>query len=176
MKLINIANSRWMKYKIVKIEKLSGKRASIYSVLMNNETSTLFDNFLTENSISFKSETKDIFKRLNSIGKEVGARDIFFKDFEGKPGDGVCALFDIPKSNLRLYCIKYGTQIVILGGGGFKSKSTKALQETKKLEKENYLLRTISSQITQRIKDKDIKFTESGHDFIGDLDFNDDEN
>ncbi|MBD3750118.1 MAG: hypothetical protein IE931_11550 [Sphingobacteriales bacterium] len=165
-----------MKYKIVKLERLSGEMASIYSIVMNNEISTLFDNFLKENMISFKDETIDIFKRLNSIGKELGARDVFFKDFEGKPGDGVCALFDVPYSNLRLYCIKYGTQIVILGGGGFKSKSTRALQETKKLEDENYLLRSISAQITQRIKDKDIRFTESGHDFIGDLDFNDDEN
>ena len=126
-----------MKYKIVKLEKLSGKMASIYSLVMNDEKSTLFDNFLKENMISFKDETFDIFKRLNSIGKELGARDIFFKDFEGKPGDGVCALFDVPNSNLRLYCIKYGTQIVILGSGGFKSKSTRALQETKKLEDEN---------------------------------------
>jgi hypothetical protein len=165
-----------MKYKIVKLEKLSGNKASIYSIVINNEKSTLFDNFLKENIISFKDETIDIFKRLNSIGKELGARDIFFKDFEGKPGDGVCALFDVPNSNLRLYCIKYGTQIVILGSGGFKSKSTRALQETKKLEEENYLLRSISAQITQRIKDKGIRFTESGHDFIGDLDFNDDEN
>lgn len=165
-----------MKYRIVKLEKLSGKSASIYSVLINDEERTLFDNFLKENIILFKDETKDIFKRLNSIGKEVGARDYFFKDFEGIPGDGICALFDKPNSNLRLYCIKYGTQIVILGSGGFKSKSTRTLQQTKKLEEENYLLRKISSQITQRIKDKEIRFTESGHDFIGDLNFNDDEN
>jgi putative component of toxin-antitoxin plasmid stabilization module len=165
-----------MKYKIVKLEKLSGKRASIYSVLMNDKKTTLFDEFLKENGISFKSETKDIFMRLNSIGKEVGARNNFFKDFEGKPGDGICALYDNPNSKLRLYCIKYGTQIIILGGGGFKSKSTKAFQETKKLEDENYLLRKISSQITQRIIDKDIRFTQDGQGFIGNLDFNDDEN
>ncbi len=165
-----------MKFKIIKLENLSGKGASIYSIIMNNEKKTLFENFLTENKNSFKDETIDILKRLNSIGKELGARSVFFKDFEGKPGDGICALFDVPNSNLRLYCIKYGTQIIILGSGGFKSKSTKALQETKKLQEENYLLRIISSQITQRIIDKDIRFTESGNDFIGDLEFNNHEN
>jgi hypothetical protein len=39
---------------------------------------------------------------------------------EGKYGDGVSALFDKPKYKLRLYCIRYGTQIIIVGWGGEK--------------------------------------------------------
>ena len=165
-----------MKFTIVKLEKFSGKGASIYTIRIIDANTTLFDQFLIENKNSFISETKDIIQRLKIIGESLGAKDNFFKKHEGKPGDGVCALFDIPHSKLRLYCIRYGTQIVILGSGGYKSKSTKALQETKKLEDENYLLRRMSSQITQRIKDREIIYTNNGFDFTGDLEFNDDEN
>ena len=55
---------------------------------------------------------------------------------EGIPGDGVCALFDLPNSNLRLYCIRYGNSIIILGGGGQKPKTISAFQENEKLAKQ----------------------------------------
>ncbi len=95
-----------MKCKLVKIDSLSGKEASIYSVYLEDESTTLFEKFVNEYSISFKSETKDIIQRLRTIGTKTGARVQFFKEWEGAPGDGVCALYDIPNSNLRLYCIR----------------------------------------------------------------------
>lgn len=60
-------------------------------------------------------------QRLKIIGTKTGAREQFFKLHEGNPGDGVCALFDLPDKNLRLYCIRYNTQIIILGGGWNKT-------------------------------------------------------
>jgi hypothetical protein len=45
-----------MKYKLVKIDKLSGNRASIYSIIQDDEDVTFLDKFVAENSISFKSE------------------------------------------------------------------------------------------------------------------------
>ncbi len=164
-----------MRYKLVKIAKLSGYEASLYSIYLEDEQRTLFDRFLEENKNSFKSELKDIYVRLNTIGHQTGAIEDFFKLREGKPGDGVSALFDIPKSNLRLYCIRYGSLIVILGGGGFKPKSIRALQEDKKLEDENFLMRQISQDIQKRMNDKEIYFTDDYKDFEGDLNFNDED-
>jgi len=140
-----------MKYKIIKINNISGKEASVYSIILNNEEETLLNKFVKENEISFKSETKDILKRLYSIGHTTGARIQFFKEWEGKPGDGVCALFDIPTSDIR------------------------TLQQVDKLKAENYLLREISVQITQRIKDKEISYTNDFLNFEGNLEFNDEE-
>jgi len=113
-----------------------------------------------------------MIQRLKVIGKSTGARMKFFKDKEGKPGDGVSALYDIPGTKLRLYCIRYGTELIILGGGGAKKKSIKALQEDEKLKKENYLLRKISEEITKRIKTKDIEWSNDHMDLIGALEFN----
>ncbi|WP_422358582.1 hypothetical protein [Reichenbachiella sp.] len=161
-----------MNCRLVKLSKFSGTNASIYSVIENNESKTLFDNFINENKDSFLSELKNIAKRLHTIGN-IGAREQFFKHKEGVPGDGVCALYDEPNSNLRLYCIRYGTQIIVLGSGGYKPKNIRALQEDQKLEDSNYQLRWLSKEITEKIRDKEITFSEDGLDFIGDLEFND---
>lgn len=162
-----------MEYELVKLSKLSGQEASVYSVYLKDEQRTLFDRFLEENKNSFKSELNTILIRLKTIGHDTGARKQFFKTNEGKPGDGVCALFDIPKSNLRLYCIRYGTLLVILGGGGYKPKTMRALQEDPKLEEESLLMRKISKDIQNRMKEKELSFTDDYMDFEGDLIFND---
>ena len=164
-----------MKYKLVKLQKLSGNKSSIYSVVQNDEPESFLENFVRENKISFIDETKNILMRLKSIGHTTGARENFFKIFEGKAGDGVYALYDEPGSNLRLYCIRYGTQLVVVGNGGPKPKRISALQDDDKLTDENYFLRWLSGEITIRIKDKEILYTNDHLDFAGNLEFEDDE-
>ena len=96
-------------------------------------------------------------------------------DRRARPGDLVCALFDIPNSNLRLYCIRFGNSLIILGGGGEKKKTIKAFQEVDKLKEENYILREISAQIAERIKEKDITFSYDGTEITGELEFENNE-
>ena len=164
-----------MKCSLIKIEKLSGDKASIYSVYVDDDQETLFEKFIRENLISFKDETKDIIKRLKTMGHKTGAREQFFKLEEGIPGDGVCALYDDPDSKLRLYCIRYGTQIIVIGNGGPKSKNFRAFQEDEKLTKENYFLRWLSQQITNRIREGEISYSDDYMDFIGNLKFRKDD-
>lgn len=159
-----------MKCKLVKLEQLSGNEATLYSVLLENEHKTLYQVFLEENLISFKSEVIEMNGRLKAIGK-IGAREGFFKLKEGVPGDGVCALYDEDESNLRLYCIRYGNDIVVLGGGGQKPKDIRALQESPKLKKENYVMRSLSKAIQEKIRDKEIKFSSDRLSFEGELEF-----
>lgn len=160
-----------MKYKLVKITKFSGKMASVYTLLIENEhgefQESLFDIFINENKALFLSEIKDIFSRLKTIGHNTGARESYFKINEGAPGDGVCALYDSPNKKLRLYCIRYGTELIILGGGG--PKNVKALQDDKKLENENYFLRWLSNKITEYRKCGDLSFSNDFMDFEGSL-------
>ncbi len=164
-----------MRYKLIKLSRFSGNKASIYSITVNDEQETLLDKFINENNISFLGEIKNILMRLRTIGQKTGARIDFFKEFEGKPGDGVCALYDDEDSNLRLYCIRYGTQLVVIGNGGPKPKSISSFQDDKKLTCENYFLRWLSDEITIRIKEKEICYINDFLDFSGDLEFQDDE-
>ncbi|MGM0497528.1 MAG: hypothetical protein ACQESJ_06380, partial [Bacteroidota bacterium] len=153
----------------IKEEKLSGKEASIYSIFLEEEQETLFNRFINENKNSFKSELKDIINRIKVIGHKTGAREQFFKLKEGKPGDGVCALYDRPDKNLRLYCIRYGKTIILLGGGG--QKDTNTLQEEPKLKQENYILRKVAKEIQEKMQEGEIKFSDDYMSFLGDLEF-----
>lgn len=161
-----------MKYKLVKLTDLSGNEASVYSIYLEEEGRTLYDRFLIENLNSFKSEIIDINQRLKTIGNDVGARHNFFKHHEGVPGDGVCALYDNPDKILRLYCIRYGSVCVVLGGGGEKPQTIRRLQESSKLSEENNLMKKISKDIQQKMKEGEIRFSNDGIDFEGDLTFN----
>ncbi len=162
-----------MKYEILKIPRLSGDRASIYTILVVEDNETLLDKFVKENSTDFPDEIKDILQRMRAIGYKTGARESFFKLNEGKGGDGVSALFDIPDSKLRLYCIRNGNVNIIVGGGGEKPKEIRTLQESPKLTDESYFLRAVSQLIYGRIREKDIRYSKNGMDLEGDLTFED---
>lgn len=88
-------------------------------------------------------------------------------------GDGICALYDNPDKNLRLFCIRNGNVNVIIGGGAEKPKSMKAFQESTKLTEENYFLRAVSQLFMERLKEKDIRYSKDGMDLEGDLTFED---
>ena len=145
-----------MKFEIVELEDFSGPQATIYSVKVNDDEDTLFEKFLAENKDRFESEIYDILERIDLIGFEHGARRRYFKENEGGLGDLVCALYDNPNANLRLYCIRMGSAVIILGGGGHKPKTVRALQEDPKLTHENYLLRDISKQLGLKMKEGEI--------------------
>ncbi|MCT4581080.1 MAG: hypothetical protein N4A35_06645 [Flavobacteriales bacterium] len=159
-----------MQYNLTKSKELSGDEASIYlvnTINKNEEEICLFTNFIEQNIDNFKFEIEDILIRLKTIGTVTGAREQFFKTKEGFPGDFVCALYDNPNSNLRLYCIRYGKNLIVVGGGGPKPKSIRALQESEILTKENYLLRELSNKIEEYRRDGLLCFTEDYYDFEG---------
>lgn len=162
-----------MNFRIIKLTDFSGEKATVYSVILEEDEATktsLFDHFLNENK-EFHEEVKDILKRLKAIGHKTGAQDIFFKDFEGRPGDGVCALYDDPEKKLRLYCIRFGHSVLVVGGGGHKPKGMKALQDSKKLTLENDYMRLVSDELGRRIREKDLMWSDDGNELLGDFNF-----
>ena len=100
-----------MNYEIVPLDEFSGTKATIYSPLMEGEEFTLFDYFVEENQNAFRVEVKFILDRLETMGQMYGAREDYFKLHEGRSGDGVSALYDLPGKELRLFCIRYGRDI-----------------------------------------------------------------
>lgn len=160
-----------MNYEIVRLDDLSGDQASVYSILEDGEVFTLLEKFIEENATECKDEVDDIIKRLFNIGHKYGAREQWFKLNEGKGGDLVCALYDNPDRKLRLYCIRYGMSLIIVGGGG--PKEVRAVQDDEKLTKENYMMRGVSDAILERMRDKDIRFSDDYKDLEGDLKFYD---
>jgi hypothetical protein len=126
---------------------------------------------VTENLKAHQTEVLDIVSRLRTIGYRTGARDHFFKDWEGKPGDGVCALYDHPDKHLRLYCIRFGMSVLVVGGGGFKPKSMKALQEDPTLTRENNYMKKVSIEIAKKIREKEVIWSSDENELLGDFNF-----
>lgn len=126
---------------------------------------------MEENNEFYHEELIEILTRIKSISTKEGAREHLFKKAEGKLGDGIEALYDESNRKLRLYCIRYGSVLLVLGGGG--AKNVRALQDDPKLKKENYLLRDISKLLTQAMKDGDLQWNSNYTDFIGDFTFED---
>lgn len=160
-----------MEYHLVKIPNFSNSNITVYTLLNIKTGLTLFDDFINDHRGNYTDELKSIVKRINSF-KIVGARYDYFKHNEGTLSDGVCALYDSPNSKLRLYCIRYGTSMIILGGGGFKSKETRALQETPKLLIENKVIRELSKEIEMRRRNNDLIISKDFLSIEGDIIFN----
>jgi len=160
-----------VKYRLVELQQFSGLEASVYSVFLVNEGKTLFDKFIEENKAANLQELLSIVRRLKSIGNVTGAREQYFKLEEGKPGDLVCALYDEPEKYLRLYGIRHGKTLIILGGGGLKD--VRAWQDDPKLTQEVKIMMQVSNDIDQRMQEGDIYFSDDYFNFEGELTFND---
>ncbi|MBK9981726.1 MAG: hypothetical protein IPP15_07130 [Saprospiraceae bacterium] len=159
-----------MFYEIVELQDISGPECTIYSVIPKGSELTLFEAFVEENIKDYTFEIDDIYQRLKTIGNKFGARESFFKHFEGKPGDNVCAMFDIPNKNLRLYCIRYGMSVIILGSGGQKPKKIVSWQDDPVLRKEASYVIALAEHIGNRIvKQHDLWWSKDDMHFNGDL-------
>lgn len=159
----------------MELEELSGSRAIIYSVILGDDEITLFDHFVEDYRDSFRNEVVDIVNRLEIMGKFTGAREGFFKINEGKPGDLVCALYDDPGGKLRLYCIRFGSAAIILGGGGPKDKNTRTWQDSVQLKNEAERMIAISNDIKERLQTGELKWSEDGSFLEGNLIISDDD-
>ncbi|WP_026750628.1 hypothetical protein [Sediminibacterium sp. C3] len=163
-----------MNYEIVEIEPFSGSASKVYSIIPEGEEKTLFDSFLEEHSLRYKTELKEILKRLKQIGHSTGARVNFFKPegdsvFVKKWGEYVYALYDEEESNLRLYCIRFSNVAVILGGGGFKDKSIRQWQEDPKLSNEVRLMMAYAESILKQLDEKELYWSVDGKELEGNL-------
>lgn len=164
-----------MNYEIVELEEFSGTGATVYSVILEGDSLTLFEHFVIENKPAFRAEVKQIISRLYEMGHFTGAREKFFKTKEGVPGDGVCALYDDPDSKLRLYCIRYGNVAIILGDGGPKLPGVIAWQDDEKLTQEAETMKQISIDIIQRLQEGELEWSSDGSQLLGNLNFTQDE-
>lgn len=144
-----------MEYKLIELDAISGPECTMYSPRIIGEKLTLFENFIREYKTKYPEEIKDILLRLQIMGEETGARRGFFKENEGAMNDWVCALYDQPDHHLRLYCIRYGMNVIILGGGGFKPRDAKAWQNDPILKEHAELIKSIAIDVNSRLETRD---------------------
>ena len=157
-----------MKFKIVELPELSGPACRIYSVIYDGGEDSLYEAFDASVYDTYPDESDEIWNTLMFMGKEGGARIQFFREDEGRPGDGIVALLKKKRFSLRVYCIRYGNGPLIVGNGG--PKQVRAWQDDPHLTACVQELMDISFLITERIKDRDIRIAADGT-FQGNLEF-----
>jgi len=148
-------------YEIVELSHLSGNKAKIYSILPKGRNETLFDEFLKVYQAEYPNEINEIVMKLKQIGCETGARDIYFKhegdnEFKRKNGEYVYRLYEKNGNRLRLYCIKFSSVAIIIGGGGYKDKSIRKWQDDEKLAKEVKQIMNYCECIFKQLSDGDL--------------------
>lgn len=151
-----------MKYEIIELHPLTGKQTKIYSIVPEGAEESLFEQFLAQYEQGYSNEIKEMVQRLYVMGHQTGARYSFFKEHEGRYGDFVCALYDIPRKMLRLYCIRMGTEVIILGRGAPKPKHIISWQQDSDLKEAATQLIEYASDIMQKI-DKGIIYWSEDH-------------
>lgn len=157
-----------MKSRLVNLQQLSGKKASVYTIVTEQRKVPFFDRFIEEHRAAFLHDLMNIAGRLKSIGHVTGAKPGFFKADEGLEwDDGVCALFDTPEKHLRLYCIRFSDQIIVVGGGG--PKNVRAWQDDPKLCKEVHEMMHYSKIIRTGLQNGSLRISGNGLRFEGNL-------
>lgn len=100
--------------------------------------------------------------KLEKMTHHNGFQDQYFKLGEGSRMDNVCAISEGP---LRLYCLRYGNIVVVVGGGGVKS--TRTYEEDPHLHSKVKTLQKICKALDEKIKEGELKLMEWGMAFDG---------
>lgn len=115
------------------------QRVSYYSVRLDFDDTTLFEQFLKTHTSENREKLKHINKWIEIIGEKIGAKEFYFRnesltaDTRALPPKGIQkephyieydALTDEAKpaaNNLRLYCFRASESVVVLFSGNLKT-------------------------------------------------------
>ena len=132
------------KIELVKLEEFDTTAGQIYSVSVDGSDKTLYDLFLEENYMCFRSELQEIVYKLKIMSSHTGFIDSFFKLNERKTVNKICVITDF-KGKLKLYCIRIDDTLLILGGDENQSKLTVSkmiIKQIYNIIKSNYTLQS----------------------------------
>lgn len=152
----------------IQIEKfLTGEKANLYSIRFNdskrvadtlNETQKFFNKIKDT-----YPEDYQIFKAiLKNILTISGAKEKFFRNEDNSECNFLKALikYDIKgkkyNGKLRLFCLYYNSDRVILGNGGYKS--TRTFNEDNILDKSAKVLQKLDKVLEEKERDGEIKW------------------
>lgn len=146
-------------FEIWELEDLSGDKAKIYSVILDGDDKTLLEHFIDENQI-YRKDLKKVLNIIKNMANETGCKKEFFKEYEGKLGDGVVALNYT--GLLRLYGIYFNNSVILFGSGGLKPPEVISWQQSPDLRPKVEKLEKIAAEIYKMITNKELKIMPDG--------------
>jgi len=133
------------KFEIISV--YDGRKAKIYTIHYKNEEKSEFRKFLDD--FSGNTDIDKIVRRLQNISVLYGVRDDWFRQESKEPQIGRILL---PFGLLRLFCICFGTDVIILGYGGEKDPEKPKLIDNPNLMTIVKKLETVFEQISYHMK------------------------
>lgn len=134
-------------YQIVEVYRFSN--VTFYSVKLENENISLFQNFIQQNNKKSPSEVERVKQHIQFIGM-FGAK---MERFRPEKKAHAIPTFET-KNHLRLYSLRLTDEIVILYSGDFKT--AKKAQDCPNVFPHFQLANSISEKILKALKNKTI--------------------
>jgi len=168
-----------MQIELKKLYELSIGITSFYSYACDDSEVTVYMNLLnTYAGLSkyreYKIKMEAVHKQFMSMSIFKGARDHFFEPHDPLPENGVCYLNLRHWPDLRLYCIRYNDNLVIVGGGDVIIHGEGASEVKLSLSREEKMMKQIAEVLKEKINETEISVILNqmgGMDFVGDLKF-----
>lgn len=156
-------------------------KVSYYSVTINSETTSLFENFIAIHTANNRDKLNHILDWIEVIGIKHGAKTHLFRseaygsDTSALPPAGkerepsYIEEGETESNNLRLYCFRLNVNVVILYSGDLKT-ADKA-QHCTNVRTHFLLANKLTKALENAIKENDICWNEDCTDIIFDSDF-----
>ena len=148
-----------MKFEIREVENLTGTKARVYSVILDEEEKTLLEQFFDEN-IEHIKDIKRVLYKIHVMAHDTGCRKSYFKEGEGAWGDRMVALQGT--GHLRLYGIYFHDAVILFGSGGHKPPGVAAYEDHPPLNAKAQQMKAIAKEIYRMINEKELKVHEDG--------------
>lgn len=162
------------------------QKVCYYSVVLDQDDEpiekahSLFEHFVREHTVSNPEKLNHILSWLEKIGKIYGAQDNYFRNeqYQGEAMGLPPYAKDRPPvyaedgetspNNLRLYCHRLNTNVVILFNGAIKTQAK--AQECPNVKAHFLLANQLTNIIDQAFQEKDIKWIDTDADIEYDND------
>lgn len=92
--------------------------------------------------------------RLDDMVASLGFRDRYFTSIARYPSPFAALRYE--KGPYRIYCCRYGRDLLVVGGGGHKPPGTGPLQSVPTLNRAFELVKYVSAEIDRRIRSKEL--------------------
>jgi len=148
----------------------SYEKVSYYSVVLEQDTISLFEKFIAAHETTNKDKLYHIVKWIEVIGNKYGAQPYLFRP-EGETADTSALPPAINKkpsyiedgkkkpNALRLYCLRANEYVVFLFNGHLKT--TKKAQDCPNVKQHFKLANQITKALDEAFKQKDINWNET---------------
>jgi len=113
-----------------------GKKAKIYSIQYDGAENHEFHNFITKPEVYNHPDYQALRKKIKELYDKRGLLPQYFRSEDEKALHTEICRIDYGTGMLRLFCIRWNDNLLILGSGGVKPGSVRFWQENHELSVE----------------------------------------